>query len=151
MASRIIIIILLVLFASINASGHVSAGMDPMRTIALDYYYEGFRAIREGNFLDAKVAYQKALLVGIASLNYKKIALNNMGVIYALNGNIKMADRSFKTALDIDPRYKIAILNQKVLYRKIKPDLQELGIGVRILHMEKERVNPGNFIFQDYD
>jgi len=135
----------------INMVHPVFAGLDQMRTIALDYYYEGFRAIREGNFLDAKTAYQRALLIGIRNLNYKKIALNNMGVIYAINGNIKMADRAFKAALTIDPGYKTAKINQKVLFRREKADLQELEAGVKIINMDQERVRPGNFIFQDYN
>ena len=150
MASKKIAFLLLFLL-SLNILEPASAGLDPMRTIALDYYYEGFRAIRQGNFLDARTAYQKALLVGIRNHNYKKIALNNMGVIYALNGNIKMADRAFKSALAIDPNYILAKINQKILYRKAKADLKELPRGIKIINMEKERVNPGEFIFQDYN
>lgn len=144
--SAVLFLLIFLILAS-----NVSAAFDPMRIVALDYYYEGFRAIRQGNFLEARTAYQRALLVGICNKNYKKIALNNMGVIYALNGNIKMADRAFKDALAIDPDYAVAQINLKTMYRRVKTDLKELGKNTRIINMDGERVNPGNYFFQDYD
>jgi tetratricopeptide (TPR) repeat protein len=67
---------------------HISYAQELTAAEAVNYYNEGVRAQKNGDFDTAMKAYQKALLL---SSYYNKFCLNNQAAIYAQVGDYKRA------------------------------------------------------------
>ncbi len=75
--------------------------------------------------------------MGIKDDKKRKIAYNNLAVIYANEDNFTKADEFFNEALKIDPGYKDAKLNLGLVYDKTKSPQKAMAYWVKVLNLDK--------------
>ncbi len=80
------------------------------------YFNEGVSAQQSGDADGAYTLYQKTIYINPA---YKKFVLNNWGVYWAEEGDYAQAELFLKQAVDLDPRYVLAINNLSLVYMKL--------------------------------
>ena len=109
-SKSIIILFLICLFCNL------AYGVELRTEEALNHYNEGVGAQMKGDSYNAQTSYQRSILLNDT---YKKFVLNNLGVMYANNEEMKEAEFVFKEALKIDPGYDAVIDNLSLLYWKL--------------------------------
>ena len=126
---------------------NASYSEDMMSEEAVNYYNEGVNAQKAGKFQAADVAYQKTLLIDPYNPAWQKFILNNRGVMYAREGDLEEAERAFKAALKIDPKYKSAQLNLGIIYDKYRSRLEALEYWTKLFALE--RLKPKGLIIEE--
>jgi len=112
---------------------------------AMNYYNQGINEQKGGNFEAAITAYQKALLLGVADIKYQKFILNNIGTMYAKNGDFENAKAAFHEALSIDPDYKSALFNLGLVYDREPDKVKAAEYWLTVL----EKIKPDDFIVEE--
>jgi len=82
---------------------------------AINHFNEGVKFQNKGNFAAAASAYQKTIYLEPGP-ELKKLALNNLGAMFAKQEDFTSAEAAFRQALDIDAGYKNALANLGYLY-----------------------------------
>jgi tetratricopeptide (TPR) repeat protein len=100
---------------------------------AVNYYNEGLKAQKRGDTEEALKAYQKALQM---SAEYNKLIINNRGVMYAQQGDLKRAEATFKEVLALDPRFMPAKLNLGLIYDMQGDRLKALEYWAKVFRFE---------------
>jgi tetratricopeptide (TPR) repeat protein len=108
------IVLVMIFFAMTSYAGEI------VQEQALQYYNEGLKAQKTGDFDNAKTAYQKAIMLAEgARKDIIKAIYNNFGVMYINMDNWEAAAQYFSDALSIDPDYKEANFNLGIFYAKM--------------------------------
>jgi len=124
-------------------SDELSSGM------VADYFAEGLKAQKQGNYFAALTAYKKAMLVEPENEEYAKYILNNIGLLLMYQGDIQGAGYYFQEALRIDPAYRPAQLNLGLVLDRKGDKLIALQYWIDILELEIEQMKPKAFILQE--
>jgi tetratricopeptide (TPR) repeat protein len=101
---------------------------------AVNYYNEGVRAQKNGDFDAAMTAYKKTSLL---SSYYNKFCMNNEGVIYAQLGDIKRAEALFNAVIAMDPDYLPAKLNIGMIYDMQVDKIKALEYWANVFEIDK--------------
>jgi len=118
-----------------------------MAAQAKEYYQDGVKAQKGGNFETADTFYQKALIVDPNNPEWQKAVLNNRGIMSAMAGDTEAAEQLFSRALKIDSNYKVAQFNLGLIYEKRRTRLESLEYWVKIFELDK--MIPKNYIVED--
>jgi len=130
---------------------------------ALEYYNEGIKYYKAGEFENAVVAYRKAVKKD------KKFAFawDNLGICYRKLGNYKQAIKAYKKSLKLDPKGRVPLMNLPIAqeflkeydnaiesyekFSKIYPDDPEAYYGVgRIYILKKDYENALDNVMKAY-
>jgi len=109
---------------------------------AVNYFYEGLKAQKARNYDGANSAYQKALLLFPSEVEYRKLIMNNMGIIYAELGDLQTAEKAFMEALRFDPDFQPAKLNLGLLYDRGPDKIRAMQYWLKFL----EQFKPKEFV-----
>jgi tetratricopeptide (TPR) repeat protein len=112
---------------------------------AMNYYNEGVQAQKKGSLETAISAYHKALLLGVKDIKYEKFILNNLGVVYAQNGDLENAKVALNEALSIDPNYESAMLNLGLIYDKEPDKVKAIEYWLKVF----DKIKPKDFIVEE--
>ncbi len=93
-------------------SGFPSASDIESMKSANDFYGKARFFHKNGNLTDAKLYYQKTLMLDPEYVS----ALNNLGVIYMQEGNYLAGEKSLKEAIRLKPAYADSYYNLACLY-----------------------------------
>lgn len=115
---------------------------------AIDYYNEGVRAQRGGDYDRADAAYQKTLLLDNSD-NWRKYIINNYGVIYAQQNDINSAEAAFKEALRMDPSFKPALFNLGLIYDRREDRLRAMEFWLKALGIDLDKLKPKGFVIEE--
>ncbi|MFC1657922.1 hypothetical protein ACFL1D_00905 [Candidatus Omnitrophota bacterium] len=107
-------------------------GSELLSEEALNYYNEGVKAQRMGDFYSAETSYQKTMIIDKSS-KCKKSIFNNMGLMNLKRGEAARAEMAFKEALKLDPEYKTAASNLALLYLKLALSYKDRGNTIKAL------------------
>jgi len=111
----------------------------------LYHYKEGIKAELSNNLPIAYENFQKTLLLAPHDPDWRKCALNGMGVVYARQGDLDNAELYFNEVLKIDPDYKIAEINLGFVYeQKGMSKLECLEYWAKVF--ELDRLKPKTFV-----
>jgi tetratricopeptide (TPR) repeat protein len=88
-----------------------TSGIESMKS-ANDFYGKARFFHKNGNLSDAKLYYQKALILDPEYVS----ALNNLGVIYIQEGNYLAGEKSLEEAIRLKPSYADSYYNLACLY-----------------------------------
>jgi len=116
---------------------------------ATNYYNEGTKALKEGNFQKADTAFQKVFLVDPQNIEWKKFISNNYGIMYIKTGDMQKAEAAFNEALRIDPNYKTAELNLGLIYDMQKDELKAIKQWMKALNIKLNELKPKDFIVEE--
>jgi tetratricopeptide (TPR) repeat protein len=116
---------------------------------AVNYFNQGVRWQRDGDLRAARAAYDKARLTDPNNLNLRKFILNNTGVMYLKQRELKKAEEAFRAALNIDPNYKPAQFNLGLVYDLQGDRLKALEYWVKIFKIKIEEQKPKDFILEE--
>ncbi|MFH1413264.1 MAG: tetratricopeptide repeat protein [Candidatus Omnitrophota bacterium] len=114
---------------------------------AVNYFNEGAREQKSGNYLAANSAFQKALLVDPANPRWEKAVMNNRGIIYFKTGDFENAEIAFKEALRIDKDYKIAEVNLGLVYEETRSRVEALEYWAKVFELDK--LKPEDFAIEE--
>ncbi|MFH1441306.1 MAG: tetratricopeptide repeat protein [Candidatus Omnitrophota bacterium] len=145
MVKRIFLLLVMLLFLFT-----LSYATDMFSYKAEDYYASALKSQQQKKITDAKTQYQKAVLLGMKDDKHKKIAYNNLAVIYANEGNFVKAEEFLNEALKIAPDYKTAKLNLGLVYDQSKSQQEAMDYWMKVLDLNK--LKPKEFIkYSDVD
>jgi tetratricopeptide (TPR) repeat protein len=113
---------------------------------AVNYYNEGLKLQRGGDFVKADSFYQKALLVDKYDNKWQKYIANNRGVMLAEQGFLEEAEEYFKQALKIDQGYLSPKLNLGFIYEKRRTELESIKYWLKVLNINLDEVKPKGFV-----
>jgi len=116
---------------------------------AASYYNEGVKAQKASNFGEAEINYQKTLLLDPYNTDWEKFIINNRGIMYAQDGDLKKAEAAFNRALKIDPDYTVPKLNLGFIYEKRRSKLESIEYWLKVLNINLEEVKPKGFIIEE--
>lgn len=116
---------------------------------AVNYYNEGVKAQKAGNFAMAEINYQKTLLLDPYNTSWQKFIINNRGVMYARQGDLEKSEAAFDEALRIDPNYKPAQLNLGFIYETRRTKLESLEYWLKVLNINLTEVKPKGFVIEE--
>lgn len=102
---------------------------------AVNYFTEGVRAQKSRDYFTASTAYQKVLLIFPKDMYYRKLVLNNLGAMYADQGDLTMAEAALNEALRIDPNFMPAKLNLGLVYDKQPDRMKALEYWMKALEV----------------
>ena len=131
-AKKIFLLLAILLFFS----GSLYAG-ELISQEAVQYYNEGVKLQKAGNFSVAEVNYRKTLLLDPYNVKWQKFIANNEGLMYAQLGELDKAEESFNAALKLDPDYLPAQLNLGLVYEKRRTRLESLEYWASMFCLEK--------------
>jgi tetratricopeptide (TPR) repeat protein len=135
--------IAIVLFSGVSYAGQLVAPE------ATNYFNEGVKLQGAGNFEAAQIAYQKVLLLDPYNLEWQKFILNNLGVIYAAQGDIDKAEAMFNEALKIDQNYKAAQYNLGFIYDTRRSELEALKYWLKLMNIDIQKMRPKGFVMEE--
>ena len=114
---------------------------------AVNYYNEGVQAQKGGDFSKAGMSYQKTMLVDPSNIELQKGIFNNLGIMFAQQGNLEEAERYFRKVIEMDPGYKPAQMNLGLIYDKTKSRLDSLEYWSSVFNWESHK--PKDFIIEE--
>jgi len=136
--NKVILFVLFVLSANfVYAEGIAS------RQEAVNYYNEGVKAQKKGDFEKALKEYQMSLIL---STEYSKFILHNKGVMFMQQGNLNQAARNFQEVLSLDPNYMPAKLNLGLIYDMQADKCKALEYWADLFNLEKFK--PKDFVLE---
>ncbi|MFA5411297.1 MAG: tetratricopeptide repeat protein [Candidatus Omnitrophota bacterium] len=138
-----LLVIFLLLFFNLAYAGELTAQE------AVNYYNEGVKAQRAGNFTMAESSYQKALFVDPYNRNWQKLILNNRAVIYAQQGDLEKAEAALYEVLEMDPDYRPAQLNLGFIYEQGRSELESIKYWLGVLNINLDEVKPKDFVIEE--
>lgn len=116
---------------------------------AVNYYHEGVKAQKAGNFAAAETCYQKVLLLDPYHTKWQKFILNNRAVMSAQQGDLEKAEAAFNEVLTMDPDYQPAKLSLGLIYEKRRSELESIKYWLNLLKIDLEAAKPKNFIIEE--
>lgn len=128
-------IVLFLCLGLLLCSNFVFAG-EMIASQAYEHFNEGVREQAKGNVIAAETAYNRAMLMDPNNPEYRKFVLNNMGVVYAQQGDFDQAAAAFRQVLEMDPAYKPAQLNLGLVYDLKMDRLSSLEYWAAIFKLE---------------
>ncbi len=131
--------LLFVLFInSVHAEGVAS------REEAVNYYNEGVRAQKKGDFEKAFKEYQMSLML---STEYNKFIMNNKAVMLMQQGNLGQAAALFQEILKQDPNYMPAKVNLGLIYDTQPDKCKALEYWADLFNIE--RLKPKDSVLEE--
>ncbi len=140
-------ILLVVVFVLVTCS-LVFAG-DLIAPKAEDYFHEGVKAQKEGQWAAAVAFYSKSKLVDPMNADYEKYIINNAGVRYIKEGDIEKAEAAFRDALRLDPSYRPAQLNLGLILDMCYPKLAALEYWLKVYDINLDQIKPKSFVLEE--
>jgi len=137
----LILLFFCVFIFNISYAGELASGE------VASYYNRGVEAQKSGNFKEAHVSYQKALILAPQNITYQKFILNNVGIIYIKQGDFRMAEEAFRDALNIDSGYKAAQLNLGLIYDMKGDKIKALRYWAEVFELDK--LKPKTFVVEE--
>jgi tetratricopeptide (TPR) repeat protein len=112
---------------------------------AASYFKEGVEAQKKEKFTNVIMSYQKTMLVAPSNQTFEKSIANNLGIMYAQQGDIDRAELLFKEALKIDPNYQAAQYNLGLILDRRPDKLKALEYWLKVLKIDLNALKPKNF------
>jgi tetratricopeptide (TPR) repeat protein len=137
-----LIFTLLIFYSPVFAEGLTS-------TEVLDYFNQGVKAQKEGDFFKANTFYQKVLLIEPNNLNYQKYIANNRAVEQMNEGDLDNAEATFNQILKSDPNYKPAQLNLGFIYEMRQDKLKAIEYWLKILNIKLDNLKPKALVLEE--
>jgi tetratricopeptide (TPR) repeat protein len=138
----------ILLISSISLFFNLSYAGELVSRQRINYYNEGVRAQKTGDFNQAATAYQKALLLASEDPDYQKRISNNLGVIYAQQGDFAKAEAMFNEILGRDQNYKPVLYNLGLIYYMQEDKDTALEYWVKYFSIDLDNPNAKNFIIE---
>ncbi|MFA5271938.1 MAG: tetratricopeptide repeat protein [Candidatus Omnitrophota bacterium] len=113
------------------------------RQEAVNYYNEGVRAQKKGDFDKAFKEYQMSLIL---STEYSKFILHNKGVMFMQQGNLAQAVQNFQEVLKLDPNYMPAKINLGLIYDTQPDKCKALEYWADLFNLEN--LKPKDFVLE---
>jgi len=113
------------------------------RQEAINYYNEGVRAQKKGDYDKAMKEYQMSLML---TSEYKKFILHNEGVMFVNRGDVGQAVQAFQEVLKLDPNYMPAKINLGLIYDMQADRCKSLEYWSNLFNLE--RLKPKDFVLE---
>ena len=106
---------------------------------AVTYFNEAVKAQKSRDYGTAHASYQKALLLFPSDMDYRKLIVNNLGIIFAEQGNFSTAESAFMEALRIDPDFEPAQFNLGLLYDMQPDKMKAMNYWMKVIELRKPK------------
>ncbi len=106
---------------------------------ATQYFNEGVKAYKNGDLDRASTCFQKTMIMDPQNKNYRAYALNNLGAIYMIQGDMAKAEGMFIESLRTDSAYKPAQLNLGLIIEAKGDRVKALEFWAKVFDIEGQK------------